>query len=286
MLRKASQWLVRRLEDVFASYGSLVARFPLIMICCCFVATGLALIGMLRYRTENNAFKLWIPDNSDFVKNFEWLEENSPPDIRFNSLILAATEGNILTPTVLLHMVRLHSKVESLRSSPSLLSWEEVCYDIPVIQIPVSRSDNSSDCDPFSEPWLEPCYPSVWCPIISQLTTTACLEQSILEIWGYNEDIYLQLTQEDIIAKVNEPNLMSQIFNIPLDINNYLGEVDRDSQGQIVSAKATNIQWFGKINSSDISEAGVQEVQVAYRFSPAGFSRFINFPPLYLYLKK
>ena len=146
MLRKASQWLVRRLEDVFASYGRLVARFPLIMICSCFVATGLALIGMVRYRTENNAFKLWIPDNSDFVKNFEWLEENSPPDIRFNSLILA-TEGNILTPPVLLHMVRLHSKVESLRSSPSLLSWEEVCYDIPVIQIPVvSRSDNSSDC--------------------------------------------------------------------------------------------------------------------------------------------
>ena len=258
MLRKASQWLVRRLEDVFASYGRLVARFPLIMIGCCFLATGLALIGMIRYRTENNAFKLWIPDNSDFVKNFEWLEENSPPDIRFNSLILAS-EGNILTPTVLLHMVRLHSKVESLRSSPSSLSWEEVCYDIPVISLgynadSVSRSYNSSECDPFSEPWLEPCYPSVWCPIISQLTTTACLEQSILELWGYKEDIYLQLSQDDILAKVNEPNLVSKIFNIPIDINNYLGEVERDSQGQIVSAKATNMQWFGKINSSDISE--------------------------------
>jgi hypothetical protein len=33
-------------------------------------------------RTENNAFKLWIPDNSDFVKNNEWLEKNAPMDVR------------------------------------------------------------------------------------------------------------------------------------------------------------------------------------------------------------
>ena len=44
---------------------------------------GVALIGMLRYTTENNAFKLWIPDNSDFVANYAWLEDNSPPDIRW-----------------------------------------------------------------------------------------------------------------------------------------------------------------------------------------------------------
>ena len=138
---------------MFASYGRLVARYPLIMISCCFVTTGLALIGMIRYRTENNAFKLWIPDNSDFVANFAWLEENSPPDIRFNSVILAAEE-NILTPTALLHMVRLHSKVESLRTSPSVLSWEEVCYDIPVISLSASRSDNSSQCDPSLTPPL------------------------------------------------------------------------------------------------------------------------------------
>ena len=251
--------MVQRLEDVFATYGRFVARYPLTMIICCFVATGLALIGMIRYRTENNAFKLWIPDNSDFVKNFEWLEKNSPPEIRFNSLILA-TEENILTPAVLLHMVRLHSKVESLRSSPNQLSWEEVCYDIPVISPPgynedsLSRSDNSSQCDILSSPWLEPCYPTIWCPIVSEFTTTACLEQSILEIWGYDEEVYLGLTQEDILAKVNEPNLLSKIFNIPININNYLGEMELDSQGQIVSAKAANIQWFGKINDSDITE--------------------------------
>ena len=33
-------------------------------------------------RVENNAFKLWIPDNSDFVGDNQWLEENAPPEIR------------------------------------------------------------------------------------------------------------------------------------------------------------------------------------------------------------
>ena len=104
------------LEDVFGWYGGLVARRPLTMMVSCLLVTGLALIGMINYRTENNAFKLWIPDNSDFVENFAWLEEHSPPEMRFNSLILAS-ETSILTPEALLHMLRIHQKVSSLVTS-------------------------------------------------------------------------------------------------------------------------------------------------------------------------
>ena len=82
--------MVKMLEDMFAWYGSFVARRPLTMISVCLIVTGLAMIGLMNYRTENNRFKLWIPDNSDFIKNYEWLEENSPPDVRFNSMILAS----------------------------------------------------------------------------------------------------------------------------------------------------------------------------------------------------
>lgn len=37
---------------------------------------------LLIIRSENNAFKLWIPDNSDFVENNDWLETNAPMDAR------------------------------------------------------------------------------------------------------------------------------------------------------------------------------------------------------------
>lgn len=56
-----------------------MASHPVKFILVSLLLTGLALIGMINYRTENNAFKLWIPDNSDFVTNYLWLEENSPP---------------------------------------------------------------------------------------------------------------------------------------------------------------------------------------------------------------
>ena len=72
MLRKVSHLIVSKLEDFFGWYGRFVASHPFIMIVACFVVTGLAGIGMVRYRTENNAFKLWIPDNSDFVSNYAW----------------------------------------------------------------------------------------------------------------------------------------------------------------------------------------------------------------------
>ena len=257
--------MVTKLEDLFAAYGRFVARDPMIMIVSCFLVTGFFLIGMINYRTENNAFKLWIPDNSDFVKNFQWLEENSPPDIRFNSLIVS-TEENILTPAVLLHMWRVHDQVEGLRTDPSGLTWQSVCYDIPVFSVggelaSGELSENGSECNPLEDTlWLAPCYPDFWCPAIQQFTSSACFEQSLLELWGYDEQIYLNLTQQQILDKVNEENLVSEVFSIPIDINNYLGEVERDSGGKIVSAKAANMQWFGKINTSDISQDDVSSM--------------------------
>ena len=88
MFKRVSEWIVLSLEDVFGWYGGFVARRPVTMMISCLLVTGLALIGMINYRTENNAFKLWIPDNSDFVENFAWLEEHSPPEMRFNSCLL------------------------------------------------------------------------------------------------------------------------------------------------------------------------------------------------------
>jgi hypothetical protein len=63
------------------------------------VITGLCGIGLLEYRTENNAFKLWIPDNSEFLKNYNFLQEKFPPDTRFNNIIVAGE--NVLTPAVI-----------------------------------------------------------------------------------------------------------------------------------------------------------------------------------------
>jgi hypothetical protein len=51
-----------------------VATYPWWAISACFLIAGLSGIGLLNYRTENNAFKLWIPDNSEFLANYNFLQ--------------------------------------------------------------------------------------------------------------------------------------------------------------------------------------------------------------------
>lgn len=80
-------------------YGKLVAKNPWKFILVSLALTGLSCIGLLNYYEENNAFKLWIPSGSDFVKNNEWLQENFPPDIRFNNFLIA--DENVLTTEML-----------------------------------------------------------------------------------------------------------------------------------------------------------------------------------------
>ena len=114
----------------------------------CLLATGISIVGIVRYTTENNAFRLWIPDNSDFVANYNWLEQNSPPDVRFNSMILAnqvccllaaerreklieqENENGILTPASLAELARIHQAVADLKTEASGLMWNDVCLQV------------------------------------------------------------------------------------------------------------------------------------------------------------
>ena len=41
-------------------------------------------------------------------------------------------------------------------------------------------------------------------------------------LWGYDdEDIYLSLTQEDILDKINEKGTTSAVYNTPINVTNY-----------------------------------------------------------------
>ena len=82
----------------------------------------------LRWKTENNVYRLWVPDSSHFLRDYNWLEENKPEDIRFNSNInitvfifisvitrfnsvILAADHDVLTPMALQELAALHQKV-------------------------------------------------------------------------------------------------------------------------------------------------------------------------------
>ena len=261
LLRAKSQEFVRRLEGLFAWYGGFVASRPLTLMLTCVLVTGLVMIGLINYRTENNRYKLWIPDDSDFVKNFAWLEEHSPPDARFNSVLLTS-DDNVLTPATLLHMLKIHEKVMNLVTKESNISWSMVCSKIPVSS---GGGDNSGGQAPAGfKPWID-LYPDPWCSIVSNASSSACFERSILEVWGYDESTYTGMTQEQLLQDINQDTIISAVFRSPINVRDYLGTVSEDEDGRITGARAATIQWFGKINTSfiaadDVANQGTGEV--------------------------
>jgi len=99
-------------------------------------------------------------------------------------------------------------------------------------------------------------YPDPYCDMVSKMPT-ACLEWSILELWGH-EGVYdeytdaeiASLTQESILDKVNNVT-KSGIFLQDKSFADYLGDKIYNDEGRIIGAKATVIRWFGRLNTSE-----------------------------------
>jgi len=286
MLNRASSLLVESLEEAAASYGKNVATHPIKVALGCLLITGLASVGLLRWKTENNVYRLWVPDSSHFLRDYNWLEENKPEDIRFNSVILAA-DHDVLTPMAFQQMAALHQKVVGIRTA-SNLSWSDVCFEIPA-----KLDIEGPECKGI--PWLAPCYPTDWCPFIEKAQKPECLETSLLEIWGFNFD-YSTITREQILEEVNKEKVKSKVTGIMVEPKKMLGGVT-NKDGKVVSAKATHIQWIGKVNTTaarqaDISdlatgqmvdlatlewEAALRDLLMEHRTSlPFGLSSYIN----------
>ena len=70
------------------------------------LVTLLGSIGLIFIRAENNAIKLWIPQQSDFTKNYQWLYENYPPEFRQHSIIIHGDD--VLTPEAIQKVSELY----------------------------------------------------------------------------------------------------------------------------------------------------------------------------------
>ena len=270
------------LERFFLKYGETVARKPVYFILACVGITALCGLGLLRFRAENEGIKLWIPRNSDFRINNDWIFENFPRGLRFNSLILTSTE-NILVPEVIQTMWKVRKSVAEIVNKNND-TWDKMCIRRPVISAAgfgrrrrrrrqteddgsdvftdwddedeESFIDNSSPVDPSVG-----LYPLLYCPLVESLPTT-CFETSILELWAINgkydetsEKEIMELTQEKIIDKINSNNV-SGLFLVETNFTQYLSGVERDEAGRVVSATATVMRWFGNMNMTAAKETG------------------------------
>eukprot|EP00095_Tigriopus_kingsejongensis_P003657 maker-scaffold11_size778918-snap-gene-1.12 protein:Tk03657 transcript:maker-scaffold11_size778918-snap-gene-1.12-mRNA-1 annotation:"hypothetical protein DAPPUDRAFT_306990" len=284
-LQKASDAISKGLEDYFYRHGKWVASHPKLTILGALVGVALCGLGLFRFNEEKNMVKLWIPPNSDFAHNNQWLWENFPPDL---SSVILEHEENILVPEVIQQMYQIHKNVLQLRTSGGQ-GWLDLCYKLPVVDVessdlpskPVQKreapspnteedffGDFGDESDDFAAiksgagvgKAFDPSvvfYPEQYCPIVEAMPM-ACFEMSILEMFAQGgqftpkvEATIHNLDQEELITAVNTIG-QSGIFLRERDFSKYLGGIQRNSTGHIVGAKATFIRWFGRANISEI----------------------------------
>ncbi|CAG0900947.1 unnamed protein product, partial [Cyprideis torosa] len=138
---RCSLYVTTHLEDFADRWGSLVAKSPALVIACCVIVTAGIASGLVRFREEKSPERNWIPADSRFMRDSEWIAREFPDQTRSQLVIVAA--DNVLEPDVIEQIVELHHKItaitliqESLNGSEVTVSWDDLCATIP--EVPLS----------------------------------------------------------------------------------------------------------------------------------------------------
>ena len=77
---------------------------------------------------------------------------------------------------------------------------------------------------------------NIYCELVDTLDTQ-CFEQSLLEIWMYNEEIIKEISTEDLLTAINRLD-RSPYFGFRYNYSKLLGSIQRNESGYIIGAKA------------------------------------------------
>ncbi|KAK4313685.1 hypothetical protein Pmani_014974 [Petrolisthes manimaculis] len=257
--------------EVTARYGLLVASHPIRFILGCVCVTAICSLGFLNFTPENRPEKLWIPQNSDFVKILEWQKQNFPPDQRFEMVMYEAE--NVLTAQYVREMYHVHNQIRSVQitgADGKNYTQDDLCFRVPALggkqsqKLLEFKTKIFPDMDPHEELDWSLAFKDK--NIYYQFYTcmpTACLEESILEMWGYDTDVIHSLTDADVVNAINTVN-MSATFSYPLNFTEYLSGVERNTSGHITSARTALTRLIMQINSQRVdanfaNNAGLSE---------------------------
>lgn len=115
------------MKNLSLSLGLQIAKKPKRWMICCSVLVILCLAGLLRFRQEKNPLKLWVPPDSDFVRDTEWLTTTFKEGQRIERMIFAA--DNIFEPRALLSLNEITMRIFNAQTETlPKTSWTDVCF--------------------------------------------------------------------------------------------------------------------------------------------------------------
>lgn len=244
VLRKLSSAIIGSLERFFYRFGFTIGCHPWRYILGCLGLVALSGLGILRFHHEKNPMKLWIPRNSDFIHDTNWLLNQFREGQRVQSILITAP--NVLEPKVLQKLEDIQQKLENLNADG--ITWEDVCFRIPVVDFVFKRRKREDrenllldkDHVDYEKDFVYDLGSllgdDMYCRIINKLDT-ACMEHSVLELWKFSQQKINNLTEEKIIKALNRTTV-SPVYGHPTDYVRLLGDIRRNETGHIVGASA------------------------------------------------
>ncbi|CAG9766015.1 unnamed protein product [Ceutorhynchus assimilis] len=248
---KFTYGVVTGTETFFYKLGVGIAKKPVKTIILCWLVVFLSAFGFLRFRQEKNPLKLWVPPDTAFVRDSEWLMETFQNG--FSDEAITIIDDDVLTPKIINKLAKIHTEVMSAKT-PNNITMRDVCFKIPKVNKKLLRlmmSEKEDEADPSTT-----MNAALYCSFIETMKTD-CYTKSILELWDFNMTHISLLTKEDIVNDINsyDKNL---IFGKLKSYEHLLGGVVKNETGHIIGAKAIENYWLLLVNFSsvDMSKAG------------------------------
>ena len=112
---------------LFLSLGLQIAKRPQRWMICCTVLIFMCLGGLFKFRQEKNPLKLWVPPDSDFVRDTEWLTSTFKEGQRIETIIFSADD--VLEPKALVRLNEIMQRIFKARTNTQpKISWTDVCF--------------------------------------------------------------------------------------------------------------------------------------------------------------
>ncbi|XP_058455375.1 NPC intracellular cholesterol transporter 1-like [Malaya genurostris] len=253
--------------QVFYRLGRNIAKNPWQTILVSWIIVACCSLGFLRFHNEKSPMKLWIPQNSQFLYDTNWLIDHFKEGNRIETVMITAPD--VLTPEILLQLVTITEEVvaqKAFDSKGKAFTWNDVCFNVPLIAEYTANSRRKRDSaiatdtsrtstghskkpKPFFNPSVD--LPSfMYCPMIERLPV-GCMEFSILELWKFDREVIAQLTKEQIVDKLNKTKI-SPVTGHTVDYSELLGGIERDWSGHIVTATSLQSNWMVHVNYTEV----------------------------------
>ena len=186
---------------------------------------------------QSSSLPSWLSnnDNANKDKNGEVLDseiaatKTEPDEYSYYDYSLPNEEKNSSSPPPLPNWLALVSPNDSEPSAQNLSTSHYLSND------EASKNEREEHCQFVEELEL------------------ICYEESLLEVWGYNDKLIQSLTDKKVIEDINESQ-SSRVTGFPRNITAYLGGIKRDIDGRIIGANGALHVWYTRVNMEAIRE--------------------------------